>query len=131
MSDIVERLEDWLAPSNALRDSTQYALALDARAEITRLRRQRNAQTFALQCFHSHAVKNGDNGTASIIAEYLTAAGVPLNPEHWRIATADRSPGESCETCGGLGYVVVGQTVDWPYGEQNQCPACIGREGNP
>ena len=29
-----------------------------------------------------------------------------------------------CETCGGLGYVVVGQTHDWPYGEQIQCPDC-------
>lgn len=29
-----------------------------------------------------------------------------------------------CETCTGLGWIVVGQTLDWPYGEQVQCPDC-------
>ena len=124
MADIVQRLEDWLAPSNEPRDSELYGLVLEAAGVISSLRRQRNAQTFALQCFHSHAMKNGDDATAITIAEYLTAAGWPLEPEHWRIATADRDPGPSCETCGGIGYVVVGQTHDWPYGEQIQCPDC-------
>lgn len=30
----------------------------------------------------------------------------------------------SCPTCGGIGWIVVGQTMGDPYGEQNQCPDC-------
>ena len=29
-----------------------------------------------------------------------------------------------CRECGGLGWVVVDQTIGWPYGEQVQCSAC-------
>lgn len=30
-----------------------------------------------------------------------------------------------CPTCGGIGWIVVGQTMGDPYGERNQCPHCI------
>jgi hypothetical protein len=29
-----------------------------------------------------------------------------------------------CLTCGDLGWIVVNQTWEWPYGEQKQCPDC-------
>ena len=31
---------------------------------------------------------------------------------------------ELCPTCVGNGWIVVGQSMGGPYGEQNQCPDC-------
>jgi hypothetical protein len=60
---------------------------------------------------------------------YLTPDSVPIRgfrlviPQPWLDAT------KPCETCGGLGWVVEGQTIGWPAGEQVQCPDC--RDGHP
>lgn len=32
----------------------------------------------------------------------------------------------ACSTCFGYGWVVVDRTIDWPYGEQVECPGCDG-----
>ncbi|MEE9125388.1 MAG: hypothetical protein V3U14_12995 [candidate division NC10 bacterium] len=60
----------------------------DLHENLIRVMRQRNAQTFALQCFHSHAVNGGETETAERLAEYLTAAGHPVKPQHWLIDTS-------------------------------------------
>jgi hypothetical protein len=44
-------------------------------------------------------------------------------PQPWLDATGP------CETCGGLGWVVEGQTIGWPAGDQVQCGDC--RNGHP
>lgn len=57
----------------------------DLHENLIRVMKQRNAQTFAMQCFHSHAVKDGEPEAAERIADYLTAAGHLLAPQHWLI----------------------------------------------
>jgi hypothetical protein len=60
---------------------------------------------------------------------YLTPDSVPIRgfrlviPQPWLDAT------KPCETCGGLGWVVEGQTIGWPAGDQVQCGDC--RNGHP
>lgn len=38
------------------------------------------------------------------------------------MTSSPTEPPFNCPECGGVGWVVVDQTMDWPYGEQRQCP---------
>jgi hypothetical protein len=69
------------------------------------------APTHIHGCYRSTPADEGRHGNGYVI------------PHPWLDAT------KPCETCGGLGWVVEGQTIGWPAGEQVQCPDC--RDGHP
>jgi hypothetical protein len=69
------------------------------------------APTHIHGCYRSTPADEGRHGNGYVI------------PHPWLDAT------KPCETCGELGWVVEGQTIGWPAGEQVQCPDC--RDGHP